>query len=289
MTDQPQGSPTVTAALVVIGEEILSGRTSDLNIAYIAAYLTRVGISLREVRVVADVEAEIVAAVNELRPRFSYVFTTGGIGPTHDDVTTDAIAKAFAVEVVVDPDAVAAMRRRFSGNELTPARLRMARVPKGAQLIDNAISSAPGFMLENVIVLAGVPRIMQVMLDAVIARLAKGRPMLARSVRLDVPEGDAAPGLAELQAAHPRRADRQLPVLRQQASRHLCGAALDRCGQARRFGRRAVDIYSPKRASPPRQPTTNEHFSKNANHPCGARGNSLVDGLLMRARSQEWR
>jgi molybdenum cofactor synthesis domain-containing protein len=203
MTDQQQGSPTVTAALVVIGEEILSGRTSDLNIAYIAAYLTRVGISLREVRVVADVEAEIGAAVNELRPRFSYVFTTGGIGPTHDDVTTDAIAKAFAVEVVVDPDAVAAMRRRFSGNELTPARLRMARVPKGAQLIDNAISSAPGFMLENVIVLAGVPRIMQVMLDAVIARLAKGRPMLARSVRLDVPEGDAAPGLAELQAAHP--------------------------------------------------------------------------------------
>ena len=203
MTDQPQGSPTVTAALVVIGEEILSGRTSDLNIAYIAAYLTRVGISLREVRVVADVEAEIVAAVNELRPRFSYVFTTGGIGPTHDDVTTDAIAKAFAVEVVVDPKAVAAMRRRFSGNELTPARLRMARVPKGAQLIDNAVSSAPGFMLENVIVLAGVPRIMQVMLDAVIARLAKGRPMLARSVRLDVPEGDAAPGLAELQAAHP--------------------------------------------------------------------------------------
>jgi molybdenum cofactor synthesis domain-containing protein len=202
MTDQ-QGSSTVTAALVVIGEEILSGRTQDANIAYIAAYLTRIGISLREVRVVADVEAEIVAAVNELRPRFSYVFTTGGIGPTHDDVTTDAIAKAFKVEVVVDPAAVAAMRQRFSGNELTPARLRMARVPKGAQLIDNAISRAPGFMLDNVIVLAGVPRIMQVMLDAVSPRLAKGRPMLARSIRVDVPEGDAASGLAELQAAYP--------------------------------------------------------------------------------------
>jgi molybdenum cofactor synthesis domain-containing protein len=198
-----QDSPSVTAALVVIGEEILSGRTRDENIGYVAAYLTRIGIALREVRVVADVQAEIVAAVNALRPRFSYVFTTGGIGPTHDDVTTDAIAKAFQVEVVVDPDAVAAMRRHFSGDDLTPARLRMARVPKGATLIDNAISRAPGFMLENVIVLAGVPRIMQVMLDAVSPGLAKGRPMLARSIRVDVPEGDAAPGLAELQAAHP--------------------------------------------------------------------------------------
>jgi molybdenum cofactor synthesis domain-containing protein len=202
MIDQ-EGSQTVTAALVVIGEEILSGRTSDENIAYIAAYLTRIGISLREVRVVADIEAEIVAAVNELRPRFSYVFTTGGIGPTHDDVTTDAIAKAFQVEVVVDPEAVAAMRKLFSGKELTPARLRMARIPQGAKLVDNAISRAPGFMLENVIVMAGVPRIMQVMLDAVTPRLAKGRPMLARSIRFDVAEGDAAPGLAEIQSAHP--------------------------------------------------------------------------------------
>ncbi len=202
MADQ-EASRTVTAALVVIGEEILSGRTNDENIAYIGAYLTRIGIALREVRVVADVEIKIAAAVNELRPRFTYVFTTGGIGPTHDDVTTDAIAKAFAVEVVVNPEAVAVMRQRFSGTDLTPARLRMARVPQGAQLIDNAISRAPGFMIENVIVLAGVPRIMQVMLDAVSPRLAKGRPMLARSIRIDVPEGDAAPGLANIQAAHP--------------------------------------------------------------------------------------
>ena len=113
MTDQ-EGTRTVTAALLVIGEEILSGRTRDENIAYIAAYLTRIGIVLREIRVVADSEAEIAAAVNELRRRFTYVFTTGGIGPTHDDVTTDAIAKAFGVEVVVDPEAVAAMRKRFS-------------------------------------------------------------------------------------------------------------------------------------------------------------------------------
>jgi molybdopterin-biosynthesis enzyme MoeA-like protein len=202
MTDQ-DANPNVTAALVVIGEEILSGRTGDENIAYIASYLGRIGISLREVRVVRDLEAEIGAADNELRRRFTYVFTTGGIGPTHDDETTDAIAKAFQVEVEVDPEAVAAMRERFSPEELTPARLRMARVPKGAQLIDNAISRAPGYMLENVIVMAGVPRIMQVMLDAVSPRLAKGRPMLACSIRVDVPEGDAAPGLAELQAAHP--------------------------------------------------------------------------------------
>lgn len=203
MPDQNRSPDTVTAALLVIGEEILSGRTSDENIAYIASYLTRIGIALREVRVVADVEAEIVAAVNGLRPRFTYVFTTGGIGPTHDDVTTDAIAKAFDVRVVVDPEAVAAMRKHFNEAELTPARLRMARIPEGAALIDNAISRAPGFMLENVIVMAGVPRIMQVMLDAVTPRLAKGRLMLARSVRIDVPEGDAAPGLAALQSAHP--------------------------------------------------------------------------------------
>lgn len=198
----PQVPATVTAALVVIGEEILSGRTPDANIAYVAAYLTRIGVNLREVRVVADSEEEIVAAVNALRRRFTYVFTTGGIGPTHDDVTTDAIAKAFGVEVVLDPDAVAAMRKHFSGAELTPARLRMARVPEGASLIDNAISRAPGYMIGNVVVMAGVPRIMQVMLDAVSPRLAKGRPVLSCAVRIDAPEGDVAPGLAALQAAH---------------------------------------------------------------------------------------
>jgi molybdenum cofactor synthesis domain-containing protein len=202
MSDQ-RGPHTVTAALIVIGDEILSGRTRDENIAYIAAHLARIGISLREIRVVPDVVDEIAGAVNALRKRFTYVFTTGGIGPTHDDVTTDAIGKAFLVDVDIDPAAVTAMRKRFSEAELTPARLRMARIPKGAALIDNAISRAPGYMLDNVIVLAGVPRIMQVMLDAVSPRLAKGRPMLTRAIRIDAPEGDAAPGLAELQTAHP--------------------------------------------------------------------------------------
>ena len=203
MTNIEQNSELVTAALVVIGEEILSGRTRDDNTTYIAAYLTRAGIALREIRVVPDVQAEIVAAVNTLRPRFTYVFTTGGIGPTHDDVTTDAIAKAFEVAVVVDPVAVEAMRSHYTEDELTPSRLRMARVPQGAALIDNPISRAPGFMLENVVVMAGVPRIMQVMLDAVAPRLRTGRPMLTRSVRIDVAEGDVAPGLAALQASHP--------------------------------------------------------------------------------------
>jgi molybdenum cofactor synthesis domain-containing protein len=194
---------TVTAALLVIGEEILSGRTRDENTAYVAAYLNQVGIALREVRVVADEEFEIVAAVNDLRRRFAYVFTTGGIGPTHDDVTTDAIAKVFEVGVAVRDEAVAAMRLHHPEREMTPARLRMARIPEGADLIHNAISRAPGYMIENVIVMAGVPRIMQVMLDEVMPRLAKGCPIEARSVRIDAPEGDVAPPLAELQAAHP--------------------------------------------------------------------------------------
>ncbi len=203
MTEDKATPETITAALLVIGEEILSGRTRDENISYVAGHLTRAGIALREVRVVADVEAEIAAAVNTLRARYTYVFTTGGIGPTHDDVTTDAIAKAFGVGADVRDDAVAAMRLQYTEDDLTPARLRMARIPDGAELVHNAVSRAPGYMLENVIVMAGVPRIMQVMLDEVMPRLAKGRLMLARSVRVDAAEGDVAPPLAALQAAHP--------------------------------------------------------------------------------------
>jgi molybdenum cofactor synthesis domain-containing protein len=198
---QQDASAEITAALIVIGEEILSGRTQDENIGHIASYLTRVGINLREVRVIPDLEAEIVAAVNELRRRYTYVLTTGGIGPTHDDVTTDAVALAFGVKAPVDPRAVEVMRLAFKEAELTPARLRMARIPEGAELIDNPVSRAPGFMIENVIVMAGIPRIMQVMLDAVAPRLRKGRPVLSRSVRIQAPEGAVAPGLSAIQAA----------------------------------------------------------------------------------------
>jgi molybdenum cofactor synthesis domain-containing protein len=199
-----QRADIVAAALVVIGEEILSGRTPDANIAYIAAYLQQIGILLREVRVVPDVEEEIIAAVNDLRQRFTYVFTTGGIGPTHDDVTTESIARAFGVAAPINQAAVEMMQKRYKDAELTEARLRMARIPEGAELIANPVSGAPGYMIGNVIVLAGVPRIMQVMLDKVAPKLRTGKAMQTRAVRLDVPEGDAAPGLADLQAAHPQ-------------------------------------------------------------------------------------
>lgn len=203
MVDEASDNRTVTAGVLVIGEEILSGRTRDENGSYIAAHLTRVGISLREIRVVADCEAEIVDAVNALRQKFTYVFTTGGIGPTHDDITTDAIAKAFGVGVDVSEDAVAAMRLQYTEEDLTPARLRMARIPDGASLIHNAVSRAPGYMLENVIVMAGVPRIMQVMLDEVMPLLAKGARLEVRTVRVDAAEGDVAPPLAALQESFP--------------------------------------------------------------------------------------
>jgi molybdenum cofactor synthesis domain-containing protein len=190
----------VTAALLVIGDEILSGRTADKNIGYIAAYLTDVGIELKEVRVVGDVEAEIVAAVNALRARYDHVLTTGGIGPTHDDITADAIARAFGVAIDVDPKAVALLKQRIAEGDLNPARLRMARIPAGATLIENSVSKAPGFSIANVHVMAGVPAIMQAMLDALAPRLAKGRRVLARSIATGVKEGDIATPLADIQA-----------------------------------------------------------------------------------------
>ena len=193
------GESVVTAALIVIGDEILSGRTKDQNIGYMADYMTAIGIRLEEVRVVPDDEDRIVEAVNTLRARFTYVFTTGGIGPTHDDITADSIAKAFGVSIDIDERALALMRQRYEPERLTEARLRMARIPDGADLVDNSVSITPGFMLENVVVMAGVPRIMQVMLDAVTPRLKKGRKMLSATVRVEEPEGDVAPGLGAVQ------------------------------------------------------------------------------------------
>ena len=194
----------VTAALLVIGDEILSGRTKDKNIGYIAEYLTNSGIELREVRVVPDVEAEIVAAINGLRARYTYLFTTGGIGPTHDDITADCVAKAFGVAIDIDPRAVEMMRERYKPEELNEARLRMARIPDGADLIENPISRAPGFMLGNVIVMAGVPNIMQAMLDQVAPKLKTGSRVLARTVDASgLGEGIYAGPLGALAAEHP--------------------------------------------------------------------------------------
>ena len=184
----------ITAAVLVIGDEILSGRTKDKNIGYIADHMTAIGIQLKEVRVVPDEEAEIVAAVNVLRARYTYVFTTGGIGPTHDDITSDCVAKAFGVAIDVDPRALAIMKPAYEkrGLEMTPARLRMARLPEGSELVQNSISTAPGFKIGNVIVMAGIPNIMQVMLDAVTPQLKTGRKMLSDTIELMRPEGEIA-------------------------------------------------------------------------------------------------
>lgn len=182
---------SVTAAILVIGDEILSGRTKDKNIGYIAEYLTNIGIDLREVRVVPDVEEEIVAAVNALRSRYTHLFTTGGIGPTHDDITADCVAKAFGVPIDVDERAVKLLLERIPKADLYEARLRMARIPEGADLIENSVSKAPGFSIGNVHVMAGVPTIMQAMLDAVTPRLKTGKKMLSRSFPARAKEGDA--------------------------------------------------------------------------------------------------
>jgi molybdenum cofactor synthesis domain-containing protein len=193
----------ITAALLVIGDEILTGRTKDKNIGYIAEYLTNIGIDLREVRIVPDVEEEIVGAINGLRARYTYLFTTGGIGPTHDDITADCVAKAFGVSIDIDERARAMMLERYSPEDLNEARLRMARIPAGSDLIENPISRAPGFRIGNVIVMAGVPSIMQAMLDNVGPTLRTGARMIVETLEAEnLPEGIYAAGLAEIAKAH---------------------------------------------------------------------------------------
>jgi molybdenum cofactor synthesis domain-containing protein len=200
-----QNNEVITAAVLVIGDEILSGRTKDKNIGYIAEYLTAIGIDLKEVRVVPDDEDEIVAALNAMRRRYTYVFTTGGIGPTHDDITADCVAKAFGVPIDHDPRAVAILKERLGarGVELNEARLRMARIPQGAELVDNPVSGAPGFWIGNVIVMAGVPTIMQAMLDAAAPKLKTGAKMLSETVLANAREGDVGGALGEIAKAHP--------------------------------------------------------------------------------------
>ncbi|MCW5689783.1 MAG: competence/damage-inducible protein A [Pseudolabrys sp.] len=195
----------VTAAVLVIGDEILSGRTKDKNIGYIADYCTAIGIDLKEVRVVSDDESAIVEAINALRAKFTYVFTTGGIGPTHDDITADCVAKAFGVELEFHPEAVAILKERLAktGGELNEARMRMARIPKGGALVANKVSGAPGFWIGNVITMAGIPSVMQAMLDEVAPKLKTGVKMLSASIRADAKEGDVGTELAAVAKAHP--------------------------------------------------------------------------------------
>ena len=192
-----------TAALVVIGDEILSGRTQDKNVAQIASWLNVQGIRLSEVRIVPDVEAAIVEAVNALRAWNDYLFTTGGIGPTHDDITVDAIAAALGVPVIVHPEARAVLEHYYeTRGGLTDARLRMARVPKGADLIPNRMSGAPGIRIGNLFILAGVPHITAGMLDALTGTLEGGLPVLSRTVGAWVAESEIADLLRETEHAH---------------------------------------------------------------------------------------
>jgi molybdenum cofactor synthesis domain-containing protein len=197
MGEPPQN---VTACLLIIGNEILSGRTKDANLNFLALELNKLGVRLRECRVIPDVEETVVATVNEVRAKFDYVFTTGGIGPTHDDITADCIAKAFGVEISENPEAVARMTKHYGDVALfTPARRRMARIPHGAVLVDNPVSVAPGFQMENVFTFAGIPTIMQGMFHAMKHRLVGGAPLVSRTVRTNLPEGIIAEPLGALQ------------------------------------------------------------------------------------------
>ena len=193
----------VTACLIIIGNEILSGRTVDANLSHLAKRINEVGVQLREARVIPDVEETIVATINEMRAAYDYVFTTGGIGPTHDDITSASVAKAFGVPIHRHPDAERILRAHYTEDQINEARLKMADVPLGATLLDNPVSSAPGFRMGNVFVMAGVPRIMQAMLDAIIPELRGGVPVLTLSVATDLPEGTIAAGLAEIQNQYP--------------------------------------------------------------------------------------
>ena len=189
----------IRASLVIIGDEILSGRTKDKNLAYLAKWLGKVGINLSEVRVVLDDESDIIEAVNALRKRYDYVFTTGGIGPTHDDITTDSIAKAFGVESRIDDDALDKMKSFLDGKELTEPLLKMLRIPEGGELIYSPATKAPGYKIDNVFVMAGIPKIMQGMLEGMYDYLERGEIVHSRSFDIMVGESFFAEKLASIQ------------------------------------------------------------------------------------------
>jgi molybdenum cofactor synthesis domain-containing protein len=256
-----------TAAALVIGNEILSGRTHDANIHYLARRLTALGVRLREVRVVEDDSLAIGRAVNELRRAHTYVFTTGGIGPTHDDITAASIARALKLPLITDRAALACLvaHYRARGTTLNAARRRMARMPKGSTLIENPVSSSPGFRIRNVFVLAGVPAIMQAMFESIAATLKGGPPLLSRTVRVSLPEGDFAVGLERLQAlfadvemgSYPsftRRDPGVRIVLRSQDADRLAAAVAGLMTLIARLGGEAEEIVAA--ASPSSEPAS---------------------------------
>ena len=193
------------AAILIIGNEILSGRTKDLNSSYLAKKLLSIGISVGEIRVVSDKKTKIIAALNTLRERYDYVFTSGGIGPTHDDITSDCVAEAFGVSLRINDEAKQILMSYYAkqNTELNQARLRMARIPTGAFLIENPISKAPGFQISNVFVLAGVPKIFQAMVENILQKLAPEKPIISRTVTKNKPEGEIAEKLAKIASRFP--------------------------------------------------------------------------------------
>ncbi len=225
-----------TACVLIIGNEILSGRTQDANLGYIGRRCDALGIRLVEARVIADDETAIIAHINECRARFTHVFTTGGIGPTHDDITSATVARVFGVALCRNADAVAAMERYYPPGKLNEARLRMADIPAGARLIDNPVSGAPGFQLQNVFVLPGVPLIMQAMFEGIVDRLAGGPPILTATVTTDVMEGAMALDLGAIQDQFPDVSIGSYPYFRHGAlgvNLVLRGTVADRITAAR--------------------------------------------------------
>ncbi len=195
--------PIVTACLLIIGNEILSGRTKDANLGFLGEQLNEIGVRLMEARVVPDIESVIVETLNEVRAKFDYVFTTGGIGPTHDDITAACVAKAFGVDWTLHPEAHALLKAHYAEGDLNEARLRMAHTPEGASLIENPVSKAPGFRMDNVFVMAGIPRVMQAMFESLKADLTGGAPVRSVTLAVALPEGTIAKGLGEAQARFP--------------------------------------------------------------------------------------
>lgn len=194
---------TYTAALIIIGNEILTGRTQDTNTHWIAEKLTERGILLSEVRIIPDIREEIIHAVHGVHKKYDYVFTTGGIGPTHDDITAECVAEAFGVKLEQNEEAFRALEEHYGIEELTPPRIKMSHIPEGAKLIPNPVTAAPGFIIENVHVMAGVPRIMQAMMDHIMNTIEAGKPILSNTVACSLPESAVAEDLQELQKEYP--------------------------------------------------------------------------------------
>ncbi len=250
--DEAGPAPTiVTACVVIIGNEILSGRTQDANLAFLAQGLNEIGIRLREARVIPDDAATIVGTVNEVRRAFDYVFTTGGIGPTHDDITSACVAQAFGVRLILHPEAKRILESHYPPGGLNEARLRMAQVPEGASLLLNPISRAPGFRIENVFVLPGVPQIMQAIFNELKHRLRGGAKVLSRSVSLHPRRGHDCAGSGRAAGALRRSRNRLLPLFPAQRFRRHAGRARHRAGADRR-GRRGIEDADPH---PRRRPT----------------------------------